>query len=93
MSDTKKDDKEEPKKVEVQSVEEDDEFEEFPLQDWQAKENAEEEEELNVWEDNWDDEAHENDFSKQLSEECMVDVGKMCHICPAGKDGGIYEVN
>lgn len=44
MSDTKKDDKEEPKKVEVQSVEEDDEFEEFPLQDWQAKENAEEEE-------------------------------------------------
>ncbi|KHN80287.1 putative 26S proteasome complex subunit dss-1 [Toxocara canis] len=69
MSDAKKEDKEESKKVEVQSVEEDDEFEEFPLQDWQAKENADEEEELNVWEDNWDDEAHENDFSKQLREE------------------------
>lgn len=34
----------EPKKVEVQSVEEDDEFEEFPLQDWQAKENADDDE-------------------------------------------------
>ncbi|VDM39219.1 unnamed protein product [Toxocara canis] len=44
MSDAKKEDKEESKKVEVQSVEEDDEFEEFPLQDWQAKENADEEE-------------------------------------------------
>ncbi|VDK48316.1 unnamed protein product [Anisakis simplex] len=71
MTDKKKDDKEkeEPKKIEMQSVEEDDEFEEFPLQDWQAKENAEEEEELSVWEDNWDDEAHENDFSKQLRDE------------------------
>uniref|UniRef100_A0A0N5A9J9 26S proteasome complex subunit dss-1 n=1 Tax=Syphacia muris TaxID=451379 RepID=A0A0N5A9J9_9BILA len=57
---------EQPKKVEVQSVEEDDEFEEFPLQDWQAKENADDDDELNVWEDNWDDETHENDFSKQL---------------------------
>ncbi|VDN02211.1 unnamed protein product [Thelazia callipaeda] len=50
-------------------IEEDDEFEEFPQQDWQFKEGAEDEEELNVWEDNWDDEANENDFSKQLREE------------------------
>ena len=45
MSETKKDEKiEETKKTEVQNVEEDDEFEEFPLQDWQAKENAEDDE-------------------------------------------------
>ncbi|VDO08681.1 unnamed protein product [Brugia timori] len=50
-------------------IEEDDEFEEFPQQDWQAKEGAEDEEELNVWEDNWDDEANENDFAKQLRDE------------------------
>ncbi|OZC11665.1 DSS1/SEM1 family protein [Onchocerca flexuosa] len=50
-------------------IEEDDEFEEFPQQDWQTKEGAEDEEELNVWEDNWDDEANENDFAKQLRDE------------------------
>ncbi|VDK61972.1 unnamed protein product [Onchocerca ochengi] len=50
-------------------IEEDDEFEEFPQQDWQTKESAEDEEELNVWEDNWDDEANENDFAKQLRDE------------------------
>ncbi|KAM3723691.1 putative 26S proteasome complex subunit [Dirofilaria immitis] len=49
-------------------IEEDDEFEEFPQQDWQAKEGTDEEE-LNVWEDNWDDEANENDFAKQLRDE------------------------
>ncbi|VDN54988.1 unnamed protein product [Dracunculus medinensis] len=70
MADEKKDSAvEDTKKMEIDTVEEDDEFEEFPLQDWQAKESNDEEEELNVWEDNWDDEVHENDFSKQLREE------------------------
>ncbi|MFH4979588.1 hypothetical protein AB6A40_006297 [Gnathostoma spinigerum] len=75
MADKKEEKSEEPKKLEVQSVEEDDEFEEFPLQDWKAKEGADDEEEQNVWEDNWDDETHENDFSKQLRDE-LTKVGR-----------------
>ncbi|VDN32952.1 unnamed protein product [Gongylonema pulchrum] len=90
MSDSKDDSKLEESQRKVQThIEEDDEFEEFPQQDWQAKEGTEDEEvgvnipnsylgflcmemkadkgqELNVWEDNWDDEANENDFAKQL---------------------------
>ena len=45
-------------------LEEDDEFEEFPAEDWNAKE--EEPEDVNVWEDNWDDDNIDDDFSKQL---------------------------
>lgn len=81
--------------VETQITEEDDEFEEFPQQDWHPKEGANAGEvccwiylhevydqhvisrekrygffmilkEMSVWEDNWDDEANENDFAKQL---------------------------
>ncbi len=39
----------------------------FWYSDWQGKGGEEEEEDdVNVWEDNWDDEAVEDDFSKQL---------------------------
>ncbi len=38
----------------------------YEIADWQGKENADEEEDVNVWEDNWDDLSVENDFSKQL---------------------------
>ncbi len=34
-------------------LEEDDEFEEFPTDEWD--ENCEDEEDINVWEDKWDD--------------------------------------
>lgn len=45
MADEKKDSAvEDTKKMEIDTVEEDDEFEEFPLQDWQAKESNDEEE-------------------------------------------------
>ncbi|KAJ6636170.1 Crossover junction endonuclease MUS81 [Pseudolycoriella hygida] len=51
-------------KVDLGLLEEDDEFEEFPAEDWTGtKEN---EDELNVWEDNWDDDNVEDDFSQQL---------------------------
>ncbi|KZV83186.1 hypothetical protein EXIGLDRAFT_770598 [Exidia glandulosa HHB12029] len=65
------------------ALEEDDEFEEFPVQDWDASET-----ELNrlgkgeqaagasgqkiadsLWEDNWDDDDIEEDFSAQLRNE------------------------
>ncbi|GAB1606696.1 26S proteasome complex subunit SEM1 [Argonauta hians] len=45
-------------------LEEDDEFEEFPAEDWNGAE--EEKNDINVWEDNWDDDNIEDDFSKQL---------------------------
>uniref|UniRef100_A0A1I8A2P4 26S proteasome complex subunit dss-1 n=1 Tax=Steinernema glaseri TaxID=37863 RepID=A0A1I8A2P4_9BILA len=55
----------------VTGLEDDDEFEEFPVQEWTGKESTEEDDDLNVWEDNWDDESVENDFSKQLREELL----------------------
>merc|ERR1712080_100743 len=48
-------------------LEEDDEFEEFPAEEWDAKQ--EDQTDVNVWEDNWDDDAIEDDFSIQLRSE------------------------
>ncbi|CAG8720756.1 15618_t:CDS:2, partial [Cetraspora pellucida] len=45
------------------ALEEDDEFEEFAAEDWNE---TEEDQETHLWEDNWDDEDVEDDFSKQL---------------------------
>uniref|UniRef100_A0A915L8D0 26S proteasome complex subunit dss-1 n=1 Tax=Romanomermis culicivorax TaxID=13658 RepID=A0A915L8D0_ROMCU len=56
------------KKVDVASLEEDDEFEEFPVENWASKEK-DDEEDVNVWEDNWDDDTVEDDFSVQLRAE------------------------
>ncbi|XP_003739639.1 26S proteasome complex subunit SEM1 [Galendromus occidentalis] len=55
-----------PKKVDLGLLEEDDEFEEFPAEEWTGKCDAEE---ANVWEDNWDDDNVEDDFSDQLRRE------------------------
>ena len=59
---------EEKGKLEAGFLEEDDEFEEFPLEEWTAA-AEEDEEEANIWEDNWDDELQQDDFAKQLQEE------------------------
>lgn len=45
-----------------ESLEEDDEFEEFPADEWGE---AEKEKQIH-WEENWDDDNKEDDFSKQL---------------------------
>jgi len=55
------------KKVDLGLLEEDDEFEEFPAEEWTGK--CDEMEEVNVWEDNWDDDNVEDDFSDQLRKE------------------------
>lgn len=61
MSNTKKVE-EKPKPAEpVKEVLEDDDFEEFPAEDWQTKEES-----FPVWEDNWDDDDVEEDFAQQL---------------------------
>ena len=72
----------EKKAVDLGKLEEDDEFEEFPTKGknfwysgrstpdfstfflgWNGKTD---EDDVNVWEDNWDDDAIEDDFSVQL---------------------------
>ncbi|PAA93164.1 hypothetical protein BOX15_Mlig009011g1 [Macrostomum lignano] len=59
-----------PKK-DVGMLEDDDEFEEFPTEDWGPadEEGSDDPDAVNVWEDNWDDDDVEDDFSKQLRAE------------------------
>lgn len=47
-------------------LEEDDEFEEFPAETWAS--DQEDKEDLNAWEDNWDDDNVDDDFTQQLRE-------------------------
>ncbi|CAI6346020.1 unnamed protein product [Macrosiphum euphorbiae] len=53
--------------LDIGLLEEDDEFEEFPVEEWTSQD--EEDKEANVWEDNWDDDNVEDDFSVQLRAE------------------------
>lgn len=65
-------------KVDLGLLEEDDEFEEFPAEDWTGT-KEEDEEELSVWEDNWDDDNVEGDFNQQLRaqlEKQKMDISK-----------------
>jgi 26 proteasome complex subunit DSS1 len=55
-------------KVELGLLEEDDEFEEFETEDWNENEK-DVESEPNLWEDNWDDDNVEDDFTLQLRAE------------------------
>merc|ERR1712212_644774 len=57
-------------KIDLGLLEEDDEFEEFPAEDWGAAD--EDAEDVNVWEDNWDDDNIEDDFSQQLRAELNI---------------------
>ena len=56
-------------KNELGLLEEDDEFEEFETEDWNEIDKDGEKEELNLWEDNWDDDNVEDDFTNQLRNE------------------------
>ncbi|XP_025017765.1 26S proteasome complex subunit SEM1 [Tetranychus urticae] len=46
--------------------EEDDEFEEFPAEEWNEKDA---DSEFTIWDDNWDDDELKDDFSLQLKGE------------------------
>ncbi|KAG2415523.1 hypothetical protein HFD88_006714 [Aspergillus terreus] len=52
-------------------LEEDDEFEDFPVEDWPQEETEQAANGTNVhlWEESWDDDDAAEDFSKQLKEE------------------------
>ena len=53
--------------VDIALLEEDDEFEEFPSDEWD--ENCEDDDDINVWEDKWDDDNVEDDISNPLRSE------------------------
>lgn len=54
-------------KVELGLLEEDDEFEEFEAEDWnESEKETDGDRENNLWEDNWDDDNVEDDFTIQL---------------------------
>ncbi|KAK9465883.1 DSS1/SEM1 family-domain-containing protein [Lipomyces arxii] len=62
---------EEKEETKIVTLEEDDEFEDFPVEDWP---DAEAEIAIpggkeQLWEENWDDDDADDDFSHQLREE------------------------
>lgn len=69
------------KQVTLGILEEDDEFEEFPVEgfylnfirklDWEEVEGAESRLDVEQWEADWDDDNLDDDFSKQLRLECF----------------------
>jgi len=54
-------------KVEVDMLHEDDEFEEFETDDWDIR--KEDQTDIKVWEDNWDDDNIDTDFANHLRQE------------------------
>jgi len=50
-------------------LEEDDEFEDFPVEDWTQEEAEVPAGNTHLWEESWDDDDENEDFSKQLKEE------------------------
>ncbi|PGH14181.1 hypothetical protein AJ80_06050 [Polytolypa hystricis UAMH7299] len=51
------------------ALEEDDEFEDFPVEDWPQEEAESGNTADHLWEESWDDDDTNEDFSKQLKEE------------------------
>ncbi|KUI53676.1 Putative 26S proteasome complex subunit sem-1 [Cytospora mali] len=79
-SQPKKDDKsvpsteakpEETQQKSATTLEEDDEFEDFPVEDWPVEETeaANSGETKHLWEESWDDDDTSDDFSQQLKDE------------------------
>lgn len=54
-------------KSDLGALEEDDDFEEFPAEDWEASDEVAED--MQVWEEDWDEDNVEDDFSQQLRAE------------------------
>ncbi|AQZ14918.1 SEM1 (YDR363W-A) [Zygosaccharomyces parabailii] len=51
------------------TLEEDDEFEDFPADTWGQEETLKETKTLNLWEEDWDDVEVEDDFTTELKAE------------------------
>ncbi|KAF2255753.1 hypothetical protein BU26DRAFT_598607 [Trematosphaeria pertusa] len=50
-------------------LEEDDEFEDFPVEDWTEEDTQIPGSTTHLWEESWDDDDTNDDFSEQLKEE------------------------
>jgi len=55
------------KKLDITSLEEDDEFEEFPVEEWSQEDLDNEDKRL--WEEHWDDDVAETPLVEQLKQE------------------------
>jgi len=53
----------------VTTLEDDDEFEDFPVEDWPEEDAQVPGENAHLWEESWDDDDTNEDFSKQLKAE------------------------
>ncbi|KAK4169863.1 DSS1/SEM1 family-domain-containing protein [Cladorrhinum sp. PSN259] len=74
LSDSSKPDQipSEQQKPATAALEEDDEFEDFPVDDWEAEDTeaaAGSGATQHLWEESWDDDDTSDDFSNQLKEE------------------------
>jgi len=58
-----------PEKKPAASLEEDDEFEDFPVEDWSEEETQIPGGNTHLWEESWDDDDTNEDFAVQLREE------------------------
>lgn len=77
VSDSKDTTPAQPQKPAAQ-LEEDDEFEDFPVEDWPKEEEVSQQAGSNnthLWEESWDDDDTTDDFSVQLKEE-LKKMGK-----------------
>ncbi|OCK85913.1 hypothetical protein K432DRAFT_421370 [Lepidopterella palustris CBS 459.81] len=68
VSDAKNGDAKEIEKKPTQ-LEEDDEFEDFPVEDWTEEDTQLPSGNTHLWEESWDDDDTSEDFSVQLKEE------------------------
>lgn len=51
------------------ALEQDDEFEDFPIDDWTQEDTEVAGDNTHLWEESWDDDDTSEDFSAQLKEE------------------------
>jgi len=51
------------------ALEEDDEFEDFPVENWTQEDTEVSGDNTHLWEESWDDDDTSEDFSAQLKEE------------------------
>jgi len=65
------------KKALAAKLEEDDEFEDFPAEEWEVDNTDLTSGNSHLWEESWDDDNTNDEFSAQLKEELKkVDAGK-----------------
>ncbi|CAA9958436.1 hypothetical protein CFE70_001974 [Pyrenophora teres f. teres 0-1] len=64
-----------PEKKPTAQLEEDDEFEDFPVEDWAEEETQIPNGNTHLWEESWDDDDTNDDFAVQLREE-LKKLGK-----------------